>query len=126
MKAKFRMCLLIDDSPLDNFINSKLMELGNFATEVTIVEAPAKALSLLQNKQIVPDVIFLDISMPQMTGFDFLNAYGQLNIDKDHTKIFMLSSSIDRVDIGRANENKYVTKFITKPLTKAKLLEIEY
>jgi response regulator RpfG family c-di-GMP phosphodiesterase len=124
MNTPFRMCLLIDDSHLDNIINSKIIKMDNFASEVTIIEAPDKALALLRDRKILPDVIFLDIRMPQMSGFDFLNEYGQLDIDKSHTQIFMLSSSVDPADINRANKNQFVTKFITKPLSQDKLLAL--
>ncbi len=57
-----------------------------------------------------------------MNGFEFLQAFEKLNIDKDAIKIFMLSSSLDPTDIKQSFDNKHVTQFIHKPLTK-KILE---
>ncbi|WP_377129653.1 response regulator [Mucilaginibacter antarcticus] len=116
--------MLIDDNPLDNLINSCILKRGKFADEIIISEFPESALSLLKEGTIHPDVIFLDIKMPKMDGFEFLHAYDKIDIDKEHTKIFMLSSSIDPADINRAEKNKYVTKYISKVLTPAKLLEL--
>ncbi|MGF7081499.1 response regulator [Mucilaginibacter sp. UYCu711] len=124
MKTPFRTCLLIDDSHLDNLINSEIIKMDNFAIEVVITEAPEKALLLLSSGKIKPDIIFLDIRMPEMSGFEFLAEYDQLDIDKAHTKIFMLSSSLDPRDVRKAIENKYVSGFLTKCLTRDVLMKI--
>jgi CheY-like chemotaxis protein len=125
MTPKYRLCLLIDDNPLDSYINSKVLEINHFVSEITIVEEPEKALALLKSEKIKPDIIFLDLRMPHMSGFEFLNEYGKLEIDKTHTKIYMLSSSINRDEINRANKNEFVIKFINKPLTRNILKELE-
>ncbi|MGF7081537.1 response regulator [Mucilaginibacter sp. UYCu711] len=125
MDAHFRTCLLIDDSPLDNLINSTIIKRDNFASEVIIVEAPEKALSLLSSGKVKPDIIFLDIRMPEMSGFDFLVEYGNLDIEKNHTKILILSSSIDPRDIRKAEDNRYVSGYLAKSLTPDALRKIE-
>ncbi|MGF7082778.1 response regulator [Mucilaginibacter sp. UYCu711] len=124
MNAPFNTCLLIDDSQLDNFINSKIIQRVNFADEIIISEFPEDALNLLLNGTVHPDVIFLDIRMPIMDGFQFLTEYDKMDIDKEHTKIFMLSSSIDPYDINRAESNKYITKYLTKSLTPNILMQL--
>jgi CheY-like chemotaxis protein len=124
MDATFHTCLLIDDSPLDNFINYKMIKRANFADDIVISDNPVQALSLLKDGAVHPDVIFLDIRMPVMNGFEFLQEYDKIDIDKDHTKIYMLSSSIDPNDINKANKNKYVSKFITKSLSQEILLAL--
>lgn len=124
MSHPFRLCLLIEDNCIDNFINSGLIKNHNFASEVVVIEDPQTALSELSDGRIVPDIIFLDIRMPKMTGFQFLNGYDKLDIDKSHTKIYMLSSSVDPADIHQAEDNKYVSGYLIKALTPDKLLKI--
>lgn len=122
MAASYNTCLLIDDNYLDNFITKKLLENSNFAKNVVSSESPAYAIRLLASGSVKPDVIFLDIRMPNMTGFEFLDAYDKLDIEKEGIKIYLLSSSFDPTDMKRSSKNKYVTHFIHKPLTH-KILE---
>jgi len=122
MAGSYNTCLLIDDNYIDNFITRKLLESSNFAKNVVVTESPAEAIKLLVDGSVKPDVIFLDIRMPLMTGFEFLDAYDKLDINKEGIKIFLLSSSFDPTDMKRSSKNKYITHFIHKPLTH-KILE---
>lgn len=116
--------MLIDDSPVSNFISKGIMQLNNFADNIVVSEFPDEALKLLKEGSVAPDIIFLDIEMPRMDGFQFLEEYDKIEIDKSHTKIFMLSSSVNPIDIERAKANKYVSRFISKSLTPGILLEL--
>jgi CheY-like chemotaxis protein len=124
MLNPYKICLLIDDNYIDNFITRRILESSNFAEQIIIRESPAEAISLLREGIIMPDVIFLDIRMPQMSGFEFLKEYDTLPMDKDNIKIFMLSSSLDPTDLKESLGNKYITQFIHKPLTLKSLEEI--
>ena len=120
----YRACLLIDDNPLDNYINTKIISRSNFATEILAIESPEEALELLRAGKFRPEIIFLDIRMPVMDGFDFLDEYEKLDIDKDHIEIVMLTSSINPGDMERAKHYKHVRKYITKTLTPDILLQL--
>jgi len=124
LKATFHTCLLIDDNPLDNYINVILIKHYNFADQVITLESSQEALKYLGNGTIQPDIIFLDIRMPSMDGFEFIKEYAKLENTKPSTKLFILSATCNPSDIARAENNKYVTKFIEKTLTGEKLADI--
>ena len=118
MEPCFKFCLLIDDNFIDNFVTRKIIENGSFAETIVVYQSAAEAIEALKNKIIAPDVIFLDIRMPMMDGFGFLDEYDKIKIDnKDEIKIFMLSSSLDPVDFKLSTQNKYITQFLHKPIT---------
>lgn len=115
---RFKLCLLIDDNFIDNFVTRKILETSNFAEQIIVIQSAPEAIAQIQAKKILPDVIFLDIRMPFMDGFEFLKEFDSLHLDDNkQIKIFMLSSSLDPVDFKLSNENKYITQFIHKPLT---------
>jgi CheY-like chemotaxis protein len=122
MTGSYKTCLLIDDNYIDNFVTSRLLENARFADSVIVHQSSAEAIEALRDGKITPDVIFLDLRMPVMDGFEFLQEYDKLEITKEGVKIFMLSSSLDPTDLRRSLANKYITQFLHKPLTK-KLLE---
>ncbi|TWR25011.1 response regulator [Mucilaginibacter achroorhodeus] len=124
MPSQYHTCLLIDDNYIDNFVTRKILESGHFAENIIVIQSAPEALSALADGTVKPDVIFLDIRMPQMSGFEFLKAYEQLAIDKEHTKIFMLSSSLDPTDMNNSLSNRYVTQYVHKPLTHEALEEL--
>ena len=118
-KVKYAKVLLIDDNTLDNFVNKKLIEMNNFAAKTEVHESAQAALDYLKNEKTenLPDIIFLDIMMPVMDGFQFLEAFDSLSetIQKK-CKIIMLSTSDSFKDLNRANKNRFVHKFLNKPL----------
>jgi len=124
MTGSYHTCLLIDDNYIDNFVTRKLLESSKFAENIVVLQSPAEAITCLRNKTVVPDVIFLDIRMPLMDGFEFLEEYDKIDIDKTGIKIFLLSSSFDPTDIKKSVANKYITQFIHKPLTYKVLEEL--
>jgi len=124
MLIPYKTCLLIDDNYIDNFVTRRILESSNFAEQIIVRQSPAEAINSLREGTIKPDVIFLDIRMPLMNGFEFLQEYDKLLIDKKDIKIFMLSSSLDPTDMKESAGNKYITQFIHKPLTVKALEEI--
>jgi len=124
MAICFKTCLLIDDNYIDNFVTRKILEGGNFAESIVVVRSATEAIALLNAGTIKPDVIFLDVRMPLMSGFEFLEEYDKIAMDKSNIKIFMLSSSLDPMDMRKSTDNKYITQFIHKPLTQKALEEL--
>ena len=115
--------VLIDDDAISNFLSSKLIEKEQFAGKVVSYLSAEDALTsisevLSANVAESPDIIFLDINMPSMDGWGFLEEYKKL--PKDFTsrcRLFMLSSAVDKKDIVQARSYKEVEEFISKPLS---------
>jgi len=125
MSNHYKTCLLIDDNYIDNFVTRRILESSNFADHVVVSQSAIEAIDSLRSGSVIPDVIFLDIRMPVMGGFEFLQEYDKLDIEgKNKVKIFMLSSSLDPTDMKKSGNNKYITQFIHKPLTQKALDEI--
>jgi CheY-like chemotaxis protein len=113
--------MLIDDNPIDLKINSKLLSLSNQFNDIVLCQSGDEALSYLRNhigdQTKLPDLILLDIQMPEMNGFEFLEIYK--NLPKEFLNactIAILSSTLDFADIKRAEANPYVIKLLKKPL----------
>jgi len=115
--------LIIDDSKFDLFIAKNILKEFSDIAEIICKNSAPKALDYLISKesepQNLPNIILLDISMPEMDGFEFLKQYENLSATiKDTCKIFMLSSSLHSYDIERAKECPHVIDFIKKPFSK--------
>ncbi len=128
--SRYAVVMLVDDNELDNFINKKLLENEKFTDTVLVHQSAQSAIEELKKLENTPDrlprIIFLDIMMPHMDGFGFLEEVSKLGEKiKKHTKIIMLSTSESFKDLNRANQNSYVYKFLNKPLNKMVLDAIQ-
>jgi CheY-like chemotaxis protein len=122
--------MLVDDNELDNFINKKLLENEKFAEEILVHQSAQSALDDLKRLESNPDklprIIFLDIMMPHMDGFGFLAEIDKLSDTvKKNCKVIMLSTTESFKDLNRANQSRYVYKFLNKPLSKPVLEAIQ-
>jgi len=128
---KFDRVLLIDDNDIDNFINERMITTTSFSRSVTVKNSADAALQFLKSTENdpgkLPQVIFLDLNMPVMDGFGFLEEYDRLgDAIKKNCRVIVLSSSISPEDINRASTNPYVVKYINKPLNEKYLDAINF
>jgi two-component system, NarL family, nitrate/nitrite response regulator NarL len=119
MSSLVEKTVLIDDSDIDLFIQRRFLEVYEFSRELLTYKSASEALNWLRklNGEPAPDVIFLDLNMPEIDGFAFLKSFSELPgriIDK--SRIVVLTSSNSVQDRDQVFLNKNVIQFITKPL----------
>jgi CheY-like chemotaxis protein len=117
---------LIDDDALTNYIHRRIISL-KYTFNILEFTSPVKALERLMQYTLsetnqFPDIIFLDINMPYMNGWEFLEQFQKLpEALLAKCDVIMLTSSIDRKDIEKAKTYKVVKDFISKPLMPDKI-----
>jgi CheY-like chemotaxis protein len=122
--------LLIDDSDIDNMVNKRVIERTGLSSEVVVKNSARAAIEYLQqlshdNADKIPNVIFLDIRMPDTDGFGFLELFEALpSVVHAKSRIIMLSSSIDSEDYKKAMDNRFVKQFLNKPLHKESVINL--
>jgi len=122
--------LLVDDDEINNFISIKLIKKVLLNTEIMACLNGKYAIDQLMHIQEtdpeqMPDYILLDINMPIMNGWEFLDMYNRLNIDPNgKSKIYIISSSVFSNDINKAKSYPLVKDFISKPLNVEKIREL--
>lgn len=114
--------LLVDDDEGTNFLNERVIRLSGYVNTVAIAHNGIEALEYLKlkinDKNPQPEFILLDINMPAMNGWEFMEAYSQLDeAKKGQIIIVMLSTSLNPDDEKRAREIKEINDFRSKPLT---------
>ena len=121
--------IVIDDDRINNMICTKMIGLTFPDSSVHTFILPEEGLSFIMTYQASPDkqnvVLFLDINMPVLSGWDVLDKIETLpETNKNGIDIYMLSSSVDHYDLQKAENHQLVKGYISKPLTKAKLLSL--
>ena len=113
------LALLVDDNEVDLFIQKRFIEIAGFAKVIKTYNSPAQAITYLQESDSkTPQIIFLDLNMPDMDGFGFLEKFLELP-QKVHemVKVVILTSSSNQSDKKRAEGYSSVTNFLSKPLS---------
>lgn len=130
---RYRIVMLIDDNEIDNLINQKMVEAASITDHIFIHTGARSAIEFLRNiekletaDQVLPDVIFLDIDMPLMDGFQFLDEFEKLmTTTKKKCRIVMLTSSINPQDVNRSKKYSNVKLYLNKPLMHESLMDLK-
>ena len=122
--------MLIDDDQATNYLTKYALDYFNYSNTLSIYDLAQNALNDLEDRLVhqrdFPDIIFLDLHLPMVSGWDFLDYYEKfdhstLNISP---QIYILSTTINPKDLDKAESIKSVTKFYSKPLTQEIIKEI--
>jgi two-component system chemotaxis response regulator CheY len=112
---------LVDDDHIYQFTAKKTLESMGLAGQVSIFPDGEKALEFikehLSTPEVLPDIIFLDINMPIMDGWQFVDEFQKLDLPKK-IALYMVSSSVDENDMRRSKEYGVIDDYIIKPVGK--------
>ena len=126
---KVNLTCIIDDDPIFVFGIKKVMELINFSDSIMVFKNGQEALDNLRPiilaKKSLPDVILLDLNMPVLDGWQFLDEFIKIPCPKKII-IYIVSSSIDPEDVLKAKSYREVSDYIVKPITIERLKAVLY
>ncbi|WP_035678163.1 response regulator [Flavobacterium limnosediminis] len=122
MATRFNKVMVIDDNEFDCYITARLVSNTNLASEVLEFNSGEVALQYLVENQndltMLPELIFLDIYMPLMDGFDFINMFRLLPDEvTNHCEICIVSTTVDDFHIHKAKIDESIRLFTSKPIT---------
>ncbi|MCB4809542.1 response regulator [Tamlana sp. 62-3] len=124
---KIDVACIIDDDPIFIYSVKKLMKLANFCESFMIFNNGQEAINnltpILESGENMPNVILLDLNMPIMDGWEFLDEFTKIKAHKE-VVIYVVSSSIDPQDKNRLKTYEAVSKFIIKPINVELLAKI--
>lgn len=124
--------LCVDDDPITLMLCKKVIAKANFSTVIESAKDGIEALKFFdsnkddQEDEDYPQIIFLDLNMPIMDGWEFLEEFNNFKELFPHTKIIVLSSSVDPKDINKSKNYSMVLDFLPKPITVEMLNNIKY
>ncbi|MBP2830684.1 response regulator [Aquimarina sp. U1-2] len=124
---KIDLACIIDDDNIFIYGVRKVMELADICNNFLIYRNGQEALnalaSIISSNEKLPDMILLDLNMPILDGWQFLDEFIQIPVAKKVT-IYIVSSSVDPADVLRAKSYEIVSNYVVKPITMKKLEEL--
>src|ERR1700761_5241318 len=122
---KLNSILLVDDDDEDNEYHQIIINRMKAADKIYVAENGEEAIAFLKKEnQELPELIFLDINMPRMNGWEFLAEYKKLSLSKKQIIILMLTTSVNPADMEKAKKIEEISGFRVKPLTASMMKEI--
>ncbi|MCZ8330719.1 MAG: response regulator [Flavobacterium sp.] len=126
-----RKVICIDDDPITLMLCKKVMERVEFASEINTLQNGEEAIKQFEDYEKIdtknaPDMVFIDLNMPVMNGWEFLDEYFKREYHKKFkTHFIVLSSTIDPKDVEKSKLYSMVVDFLSKPITKTMLEELK-
>ncbi|MEP1032127.1 response regulator [Ekhidna sp.] len=117
--------LLIDDDPMINFLNKIIIEKSNIGAKISEITQAEHALKEISVGNLNPSLILLDLNMPVMDGWEFVEQFEKLSNRSLGAKIIILSSSINPSDKEKASSLSTISDFYSKPLSLEMIKEIK-
>ncbi|MFH6999708.1 response regulator [Flavobacterium sp. FlaQc-57] len=130
LHSSFHRIMIIDDNQIDKFIIKHVVSKNKFSDIILEYDSANKALEYLTENQsslfMLPQIIFIDINMPGMSGFEFMKAYDKLSyILKNTCKVFITSSTgVSETELSKLDDRNIVS-FLNKPVTQSDLEVIQ-
>ncbi|MFY0674017.1 MAG: response regulator [Bacteroidia bacterium] len=123
---KLKKVLLVDDDQITNNLNTRIIKKLGICEQVDVATNGKEGLDYLRNCEVdnYPDLILLDINMPIMNGFEFIEAYHREFAQSKTVILMMLTTSLQNSDYKKAKSYPEVSEYIAKPLSPAKLKDI--
>ncbi|SNR17216.1 response regulator [Tenacibaculum jejuense] len=128
MGTKINTVLLVDDDKATNFIHELIIKDNNYCDKIVTKYDGEEAIEFLETADAsdIPDIVFLDINMPKVDGWEFLKKYEDLPEHKRaQIVVVMLTTSLNIIDKERAISNDFISEFRNKPLTKEMLEDLK-
>lgn len=127
--SKIKSICIIDDDEIYQFLIKKQVAVQNLAEKVCVFPNGQEAIQFFQNsiatKGELPDIVFLDVNMPIMDGWEFLDEYRKIHAQlHKEVKLYMISSSLNESDINRAQKIEQVKEYLVKPISGEKLVSL--
>jgi CheY-like chemotaxis protein len=134
MKPLFEMpqqklnIFLVDDDRIYQFTARKTLESMGLASQVSIFSDGEEAIEFirqhLKDANSLPDVIFLDINMPLMYGWEFIDEFEKLDLNGKKVSVYMVSSSVDETDLKKSKEHAIIKDYIIKPVGRTRFEQL--
>ncbi|MBX2962691.1 MAG: response regulator [Cyclobacteriaceae bacterium] len=128
MSAIVDRTVLIDDSEIDLFIQRRFLEVYSFTNDLIAFKSAQEAIDALSANanDSAPDIIFLDLNMPNIDGFGFLESFERMSETiKEKSRIVVLTSSNNKHDKDQAFLHKNVIQYITKPIKQSDIDQLK-
>ena len=117
---KFNCLLFIDDDYPTNFYHHEIAKMAEIADEMFFFQKAIEGIHFLKELKdqgkAHPEIIFLDINMPEINGWEFIEMYKE-EIGKPGSEIFILTTSMNPDDEAKAASNEWISRFMNKPLS---------